>query len=340
MKHARSNQLSAHLAVLSDPARLRVLRLLEREELSVGELARVLQLPQSTVSRHLKVLADDDGAGSNGAGWLSRRDRGTASFYRLLLDDLALPARQLWVTVREQLAAGEDHGLAAEFAEDLRRLTAVLNDRRMDTQTFFGQAAGEWDEVRNELFGQAFTVQSLLNMLPPGWTVADLGCGTGNAAECLAPVVKRVLAVDQSEPMLAAAKKRLSGSSNVEFLRGELQALPIETGSVDAAVSVLVLHHLPDPQPAIREMARILRPGGVALVVDMVSHNREIFKKTMGHRWLGFGVPEMIRWMSESGLERARFSVLPSDSSAKGPGLFACSARRPEKGEVGVGGRK
>ncbi len=325
MKHvAQPNQLMERLAALGDPVRLRMLRLLEREELTVGELAKILQLPQSTLSRHLKVVADLP-TDRPGRTWLARRNEGTATHYRLVLDDLPIDCRQLWLTVRSQFEAEQ----APELAEDQRRLAAVLNERRTDTQSFFGRVAGAWDGVRSELFGQAFTLQSMLTLLPAEWVVADLGCGTGNAAELLAPVVKRVLAVDQSEAMLGAARKRLKGLDKVDFLRGDLENLPIETASVDAAVCVLVLHHLPDPEKAIAEMARILRPGGVALVVDMVAHGRDAYRHTMGHRWQGFGVPEMIRWMNAAGLERARVTVLPSETDAKGPGLFACTACKP-----------
>ena len=332
MKTTRPHQLTASLSALSDPVRLRILRLLEREQLSVGELARVLQLPQSTVSRHLKVLVEAPGASAHGGGWLARRDQGTATLYRLILDDLGLDARRLWMTIREQLLAGQDDELAPVLDEDLRRLAGVLSDRRMDTQSFFGRVAGNWDGLRNDLFGQAFTVQSLLSLLPPHWHVADLGCGTGNAAELLVPVVKKVIAVDQSEVMLDAARKRLTGSKNVEFVQGDLEKLPLPDGTVDAAVCVLVLHHLPDPAAAIREMARVVKPGGVALIVDMVQHNREAYRHTMGHRWQGFSVPDMIRWMTEAGLPHPRFHVLPSDSDAKGPGLFACAGWRPAEG--------
>lgn len=324
---AASNHVTLRLLALGDPVRLRLMRLLEREELSVGELASVVQLPQSTVSRHLKTLSDLPGCKVNGGpGLLVKRAEGTATMYRLVLDDLAADARELWVTVRDQL------GEAPEFAEDGRRLAGVLGDRRTDTQTFFGRFAGEWDGLRSDLFGQAFTLQAMLTLLPPEWTVADLGCGTGNAAELLAPVVKRVVAVDQSAPMLAAAKKRLSGISNVEFVRGELESLPLDSESVDAAVCVLVLHHLNDPAAAVREMARILKPGGVALIVDMVAHAREDYRHTMGHRWLGFDVPGLIRIVSAAGLDHHRFVVLPSATEARGPGLFACTATRPRAG--------
>ncbi len=317
-RSSRTNPLTDRLSVLSDAARLRILRLLEREELSVGELAAVLQFPQSTVSRHLRALGD-----APAGGWLVKRSEGTSTLYRLVLDDLAIPCRALWLTVREQMEE------TSELLGDLRRLQAVLADRRTDTKSFFGRVAGEWDDVRNELFGERATLQTLLPLIPRHWIVADLGCGTGNASEVLAPCVRRVIAVDQSPQMIAAAQKRVAGHENVEFLQGELESLPIKSASVDAAVCVLVLHHVPDPAAAVRELARILRPGGTALIVDMIEHDRAAYRHSMGHRWLGFGVPQMIRMLTDSGLSEPRFQALPSESEAKGPGLFACTAYKP-----------
>lgn len=326
--------LSDHLSALGEPVRLRILRIVEKEELSVGEVAKIVQLPQSTVSRHLKVLLD--------AGWVTRRSEGTATLYRLIPDDLAPACRGLWRAIREQLPADP---AAADLAEDDRRLASVLAERREDSQAFFGRVAGQWDEVRAQLFGPRFTPLALLNLLPAEWTVADLGCGTGNAAELLAPAVRRVIAVDQSGPMLAAAQKRLAGVKNVDFLAGDLEALPLADASVDAAVCVLVLHHVADPGQACREAARILRPGGTALIVDMVEHDRTTYRHTMGHRWLGFSSRAMEAYLAAAGLEQVRYRPLASDTQALGPGLFVCTARRPEEtstdktGKAGESGR-
>ncbi len=316
-RSTRHISLVDSLSALSDTVRLRLLRLLDREELSVGELARVLQLPQSTVSRHLKLLSE--------TGWLVSRAEGTSSLYRLVMDDLAPESRALWSAVRGRL----DDPESPELGEDLRRLQAVLEDRRLDTKAFFGRVAGEWDEVRTDLFGGRVTLQAMLPLLPKEWVVADLGCGTGNASELLAPCVSRVIAVDQSEPMLNAAARRLGAFKNVEFVRGDLEQLPIKDATVDAAVCVLVLHHIPEPQRVCAEMARILKPGGVALVVDMIEHDRAAYRQTMGHRWLGFNAPELIRMFGSAGLVEVRLQALPSDTEAKGPGLFACTARKP-----------
>jgi len=320
--------VATRLAVLADKTRLRLLRVLEGAELSVGELAQVFQSPQSTISRHLKVLAD--------AGWIVRRNEGTATFYRMVLDDLTTSARALWLTIREQAAEGD----RAELAEDVRRVAAVLDERRTDSQAYFGRVAGEWDAVRQELFGTRFTHHALLQLLTSSWVVADLGCGTGNIAELLAPIVKRVIAVDQSGPMIDAAKRRLKGVKNVEFVESELSNLPLPTGSVDVAAFGLVLHHVAKPELPLKEAARILRGGagsggevpGRVLVVDMVRHDRSEYRHLMGHQHLGFSREDIESRFELAGLEPMSFRELPVDPDARGPGLFVATAR------VGTGG--
>lgn len=317
MKRANNSRTMPDLlGDLADPVRVRLLRLLTREELAVGEIAKVVQMPQSTVSRHLKVLAD--------GGWLSKRTEGTASLFVARPAELAPPLRALWETVEHHLLATTDH------AEDDRRLPSVLAERRLDSQTYFGRLAGAWDDVRTSLFGTTFTPYALLGLIRPDWVVADLGCGTGNGSECLSPYVERVIAVDSSLPMLDAARKRLSGRTNIEFRAGNLESLPLADRSVDAALCVLVLHHLEDPAAAVREMARVLRPdkGGVALVVDMLAHTREDFVRTMGHRHLGFSRARMAEIFQSVGLSPPRIVDLPSDPQGKGPGLFVAVGRK------------
>lgn len=322
---ASQNSLSERLAVLADATRLRVLHALEQHELTVGELAKVLQSPQSTISRHLKILAD--------SGWLTRRSEGPASFYRLVLDELAPELRDLWLPVRAQTRLG------AEAVDDARRVAAVLAERRTDSQAFFGRIAGEWDAVRTQLFGSNFTAPALLSLLPPGLVIADLGCGTGNIAELLAPVAGRVVAIDQSEPMLTAARQRLAGVGNVDFVAADLTALPLSDGSVDAAVLALVLHHCDEPGRVLKEVRRILRPGragqlgGACLVLDMVRHQRAEYRHQMGHKHLGFARARIEGLLHEAGLGTAgsggvRYGDLPVDAAGKGPGLFVAVARR------------
>src|SRR5919199_6338629 len=223
------------LTALADATRSRLLLVLDRHELTVSELCAVLQLPQSTVSRHLRVLADE--------GWVVSRAEGTSRQYRVAAP-LEPPARRLWQLVREQLAEG------ADASRDAERLRSVVAERRRKSQEFFSTAAGQWDALRAELFGRRVELSALLGLLDDEWVVGDLGCGTGQLAESLAPFVRRVVAVDASRAMLAAARRRLAHAPNVELRLGELEALPAEDGELDAAVLFLVLHYVVDPPRA------------------------------------------------------------------------------------------
>lgn len=303
-----------HLSALGDPIRCRLLLLLEERELTVGELCDILQLPQSTVSRHLKVLLDDR--------WIVARRDGTSRRYSgALPTDEA--ARRLWSAVREEVSTG------SAAAEDKRRLEGVLVQRRTRSQEFFTTSAGDWAGMRGELFGRRFDLLALLGLLDDQWIVGDLGCGTGQLAWSLSPYVRQVVGVDASDQMLAAAGRRLEGQENVELRRGLLEELPLVDGELDAALMVLVLHHLGDPAAALAEATRCLRPGGRLLVVDMLPHDREEYRQQMGHVWLGFEPERITAWLDEAGLESARVLPLATDPDAKGPGLFAASAKRP-----------
>jgi SAM-dependent methyltransferase len=300
------------LSALGDETRARILVLLERSELTVTELAFVLQAPQPSVSRHLKTLA--------GEGWVEARVEGRNRHYRLA-PDLDGPARELWRIVREQV------GVDGVYAVDAERARVVLERRRLRSEEFFAHAAERWDEVREEMFGRAANLLPLLGLIRGDWTVADLGVGTGTLAETLAPFAGRVIGVDRSEQMLAAASLRLSSVANVELRKGELERLPLDDGEVDLAVLALVLHHVVDPRRVLAEVRRALRPGGRLLLLDMRLHDRgPLYAETMGHVWPGFD-PEHVRgWMSDAGFAEARAISLPPARDASGPLLFLASA--------------
>jgi len=303
-----------HLASLADTTRSRILLLLERHELTVSELCGVVQLPQSTVSRHLKALAD--------SGWVASRAEGTSNLYAMTREDLDASARRLWALVREQV------GSSPAAAQDQRRLQAAIAERRTKSQEFFSSSAGQWDRVRDDLFGDRFHLVALAAFAQSDWTVGDLGCGTGQVSTALAPFVERVIAVDSSAAMLQAAKKRLHGFDNIDLRRGELEALPVDDAKLDAATLMLVLHHVPEPQRALAEVARVLKPHGQAVIVDMLPHDRESYRQQMGHVWLGFSDDHVRRMFQEAGFEQIRFVALPPDARAKGPGLFVATGKR------------
>jgi ubiquinone/menaquinone biosynthesis C-methylase UbiE/DNA-binding transcriptional ArsR family regulator len=301
-----------HMSALADPTRCRMLLLLEKHELTVGELCAVLQMPQSSVSRHLKTLAEDD--------WvLSRRD-GTSRFYGMAVDDLEPAAGRLWSLIREQVAS------TTAASHDERRLRGVLSRRRAKSRAFFASAARQWDTLRESLFGDTFFLWAVLGLIDPTLVVGDLGCGTGQLSQTIAPYVNSVIAVDASPDMLEAARQRVSDLTNVQVRQGDLESLPIENGELHAAMLSLVLHYSPDPARALAEVARVLRPGGRVLVVDMLPHDREEYQQQMGHVWLGFSEKQIAKFLAGAGLSHARVRALPMDPDAKGPALFAAIA--------------
>ena len=301
------------MSALVEPIRCRLLLTLESAELTVSELCDVLQLPQSTVSRHLKILADD--------GWIQVRPEGTRRLYAR--NNAAGPESQsLWRLVRPEVE------VAATASEDRRRLASVVAARRTKSQEFFAGAADQWSDLRLELFGHRFDLHALLALADPDWVVGDLGAGTGQIAESLAPFVSRVVAVDNSEAMLAAASERLQGLSNIEFRPGRLEHLPIADGELDAAILGLVLHHMAEPEKVVVEAARVLRPGGRLIIVEMHPHEHEDYRQRMGHVWLGFDRSQVESWCAEAQLEAVRFISLPPAPEAKGPSLFVASAVR------------
>jgi len=305
----KRSPLFDRLTALSDPIRTRLLLLLERHELTVSEVRAVLQLPQSTVSRHLKVLAS--------AGWVSAREDGTSNRYRLDLKALGPSAKRLWAPVRDEATA------LPAARRDAERVKGILADRHTRSQAFFASSAGQWDRLRSELFGTRTELFALLGLLDAESRVGDLGCGTGQLAEVMAPFVGHVIAVDESAAMLKAARARLASFENVELREGSIESLPVEDAALDVAILSLVLHFVADPASALVEVRRTLRrKGGRLLIVDMLPHDRAEYRQTMGHVWLGFDAAQLQRWSDDAGFASMRHHALPSAAVGKGPTLF------------------
>lgn len=300
------------LSELADATRSRLLLALEGQELTVGELCTALQLPQSTVSRHLRILSDD--------GWVLSRAEGASRWYRRA-PRLDAEASALWSVVRESL-----HD-AVWAAQDRARIDALVRARPGRSAEFFATSAAEWDAMRAAMFGARADLLAALALLDPAMRVGDLGCGTGVLTAALAPHVAHVDAVDASPAMLDAARQRLAGAPNVTVHDGALEALPLADGALDAAVLLLVLHHVADPARALREVRRVLRPGGRVLVADMRVHAHEEYRQQMGHVWLGFERAAITGWLDASGFTDVRWVPLPVDPAASGPALFAVTAR-------------
>jgi SAM-dependent methyltransferase len=306
--------LIALMSSLADSTRLRLLCLLDREQLGVAELCQVLQLPQSTVSRHLKLLMQ--------RGWLSSRARGAANLYRMYTSELSPHAQDLWRVARSRTESW------ATLAHDQLRLTQLITRRRKTS--FFAQAVHQWERLRTELYGSAFLQRAVASFLPRHWSVVDLGCGVGEMVDCLARCVERVVGIDQSEHMLARAHARTTRQANVTLMQGELTAVPLASCRFDAAVTLLVLSYLPEPRAALREAARLLRVGGRLVLVTLLRHDREDFRREMGQVWPGFGTQELCEMLRSAGIEPEGCVPMATESGARGPALLLAAGTKTD----------
>jgi len=284
------------LRALSDPTRLRIVALLEKDELSVNELQEVTRLGQSRISTHLGLLAD--------CALLKSRREGKRTFYRLnpQADSVASEFIQLAIRGAKELA---EHG------GDQINLKRVLARRKEQAQVFFNQVAGRFDRV----YGPGRSWQAfghlLLRILPP-LVVADLGAGEGLLSELLARRCKKVIAVDNSEKIVAfgAAKAKKSHLKNLEFRQGDLQNPPIEADSVDLVILSQALHHAEIPAEAIAAAYKILKPRGQILLLDLLKHNFEKAHELYGDRWPGFAESDLHHWLEKAGFKKIEVSIV------------------------------
>ena len=296
------------LSALNDCVRLRVLRLVSKHELSVGEVADILQLPQSTASRHLKPLHE--------VGFVARRTVGTTGLYRLC-DTMPTEVAELWNVVATNCSD------LPQAEEDAARLISVLAQRHTDSRHFFQTIGGDWESMRNDLFGSAFTSDALLCLLNPSLRVVDIGCGIGNVASLIAPYVEHVTAIDRESAMLDEAMQRPDLSLNIDFLEADAMSLPLDDNNADVALFCLVLHHIEFPADALGEAARVVKGGGRILVIDMQEHQHHEYKHTMGHVHLGFSEVDIKSLCSQCGLSLRQYHRLRPYTGARGPSLFA-----------------
>ncbi len=295
---------------------MRILALVEREELAVQELMEVLDMAQSTVSRHLGILRE--------AGLLQDRREGTFVYYRLKPQNGSW--RQVWNLARQRL--NED----PTCTRDRASLESILEERAVRTRKWFDAVGPEWDSLRKVFHDDVQRARAITQLVPSGLRVADIGTGTGILAQELAQLGIEVIAVDHSQRMLEAAQQKLeaAGAAGVESRTGDAGALPLADGEVDAAFAHMVLHYLPSPADAVAEMARIVRPGGRVIIVDFVQHDREWMKDKLGVLWQGFPAETVRGWFEQAGLEDLR--VEEGDPPTKNqdlPATFIATANKP-----------
>jgi ArsR family transcriptional regulator len=287
------------LRALSDQTRLRIVALLENNELSVNELQEVTRLGQSRISTHLGLLAD--------CGLLCSRREGKRSFYKLNPDADTVAREFILLAIRGARELPERDG-------DEINLKRVLHRRREQARVYFDQVAGRFDRV----YGPGRSWQAfghlLLRILPP-IVVADLGAGEGLLSELLARRCKKVIAVDNSEKIVAfgAAKAKKNGLKNLEFRQGDLQNPPVEPDSVDLVILSQALHHAVEPAAAIGSAHGILRAGGQIMILDLLSHNFEKAGELYGDRWPGFAESDLHRWLEAAGFKKIEISIVAAE---------------------------
>ncbi|MFQ5653158.1 MAG: metalloregulator ArsR/SmtB family transcription factor [Planctomycetota bacterium] len=286
-------QVPELLKLLADENRLRLLSLLEAEELSVQEVVRITGMGQSRVSHHLGLL--------RAAGVVGDRREGTWTYSRMRAAGDGNPLPQaLWKEIHGPFSRSD--GAKA----DRRELEQVREARRDASRSAHDRLAGVWRLVGQDLERGSLRHEALAALAGADQTVADLGCGAGFFSAFLASRFARVIAIDHSDRMLREAEAALPGGADVELRRGDLEALPIGDGELDALFANLVLHHVADLRPAAREMARVLRPGGTAVITDLRPHKEEWMREELADLRLGIDPAEVVAALEHASFEEVR----------------------------------
>ena len=287
------------LRALSDPTRLRILALLEHDEISVNELQEITRLGQSRISTHLGLLQE--------SGLVQSRREGKRTFYKLNESGNEEDNEFIQLAVR----GGKE---LPEHEADEINLRRIRDRRKQIDQVYFNQVAGRFDRSYGpgrswQAFGQL-----LLRILPPV-VVADLGAGEGLLSELLARRCKKVIAVDNSEKMIAfgESKAQKNNLKNLEFRLGDLQDPPIEDESVDLVILSQALHHAENPERTIASAHRILKKRGQLMILDLLKHNFEQARELYGDRWLGFAESDLHRWLESAGFKNIEITIVATE---------------------------
>lgn len=298
--------LNTALKAAGEGTRLRVLALLAEAELTVSDLTDILRQSQPRISRHLKLLVE--------AGLVERFREGTWAFFRLAEHGAGADVARALI---ERLNAADQ-----TIARDRERLTSVRQARAAAAQAYFRAHAAEWDRIRKLHVADEAVEEAIRAALAekPFRSLLDLGTGTGRMLEMFGPAIERGLGLDLSLDMLLLARDRLerAGLRNCSVRQGDIYDLPLANDSFDVVILHQVLHFLDDGARAIREAARVLRPGGRLLVVDFAPHEQEFLREQFAHRRLGFAPDTVTQWVTASGLEPVMHKSLTPEPGSEG----------------------
>ncbi len=272
---------------LSDPTRLRLLNILNHFELNVNEIVSIVDMIQSGVSRHLKILME--------AGLLVSRKDGSFIYYA---------ANKSGSEIQLIHLACARVGNDPVFVKDLERSEQSIFLRKNRAKRFFKTVAPQWDRLKKEVLGELDLNQILAAKVNSHKIIADLGCGTGEMlARLLGKKTKRLIGVDSSPEMLEQARIRLPDLKGLELRLGELENLPMRDQEVDSVIMSMVLYHIVEPEKSIHEVFRVLKPGGLFILADFEKHAQEEVKEIIGGSWLGFTKSQIMNWLGSCGLK-------------------------------------
>jgi len=275
--------------ILADSTRLRLLRVLRQGDFTVQDLMQILDMGQSRISRHLKLMTD--------AGLLQVEKQGTWHYYRLSLEEALF--KDLWCSIEPRLVELKNQ------EQDAFGLVQVMSDRRKRNQDFFNRHAPEWDNLHVELLNLPDYQERLLDLVPSGGLIVEVGAGTGSLLPLLAMKGEQILALDHSPAMIKLAREVVTQqqlAAKVEVRLAEMNHLPCSHGSVRTVVMNQVLHHAEQPVEVFREIARVLEPDGSLVVADLTRHGHDWARDRLADQWLGFKRQELEIWLDETGL--------------------------------------
>ena len=279
---------------LADESRLRIIHALQFGVFNVQELTALLGLSQPTISHHLKILSS--------TGVITAEKTGTWAFYRLHQNE-ASPSVSIVQNLLKVLQEPSQESTAM-YQSDLIEIKKLLDARRDKAKAFFDSAASQWKTLRSEIQGDTSFFNEIEELVSSQENFLELGCGGGALLDALTPRKGKTIGVDYSEAMLESAKKLLGKkSAEVDFRLGYLEHLPVGDESIDSAVSYMVLHHTTDPKKVLAETARVLKPQGKLIVVELSKHSNEQMREKFSDLWLGFDQSEMKQWALDVGFK-------------------------------------